>query len=59
MIVKPGTLVRWHRKGFQLIWRWKSRAGRPRLPENIRKLIVQMMGENPTWVRNGWQTSLN
>lgn len=34
---------------FQLFWKWKSQAGRPRIPENIRKLIVQMAKENPTW----------
>jgi len=49
VIVKPGTLIGWHRKGFQLFWKWKSQARRPRLPENIRKLIVQMAQENPTW----------
>lgn len=49
MIVKPETLIRWHRKGFKLFWRWKSRAGRPRLREDIRRLIVQMVSENPTW----------
>jgi putative transposase len=48
VIVKPETLIGWHRKGFKLFWRWKSRAGRPRLPENIRKLIVRMALENPT-----------
>ena len=31
VIVKPETLIGWHRKGFKLFWRWKSRAGRPRL----------------------------
>ena len=49
MIVKPETLIGWHRKGFQLFWKWKSRVGRPRLPENIRKLIIRMALENPTW----------
>ena len=49
VIVKPETLLGWHRKGFQLFWKWKSQAGRPRLPENIRKLIVRMAKENPTW----------
>jgi putative transposase len=49
MIVKPETLIRWHRQGFKLFWRWESRVGRPRLPENIRKLIVRMVKENPTW----------
>ena|SRR5271165_1062852 len=49
VIVKPETLIGWHRKGFQLFWKGKSRAGRPRIPEYIRKLIVQMAQENPTW----------
>jgi putative transposase len=49
VIVKPETLITWHRKGFKLLWKWKSQAGRPRIPENIRKLIVQMAQENPTW----------
>jgi hypothetical protein len=49
VIVKPETLIGWHRKGFQLFWKGKSQAGRPRIPENIRKLIVQMAKENPTW----------
>jgi putative transposase len=40
VIVKPETLIGWHRKGFQLYWKGKSRAGRPRIPENIRKLIA-------------------
>jgi hypothetical protein len=49
VLVKPETLIGWHRRGFQLFWRWKSRVGRPRLPENIRKLIVRMALKNPTW----------
>src|SRR6201988_184657 len=49
VIVKPETLIGWHRKGFKLFWKWKSQAGRPRIPENIGKLIVQMAQENPTW----------
>jgi putative transposase len=49
IIVKPETLIGWHRKGFKLFWKGKSQAGRPRIPENIRKLIVQMARENPTW----------
>src|SRR5687767_11358448 len=36
-IVKPETLIRWHRKGFRLFWRWKSTTpGRPRLPPDLR-----------------------
>src|SRR6478736_9991780 len=38
--VKPDTLIRWHRRGFQLFWRWKSTpTGRPSLPKGLRKLI--------------------
>ncbi len=47
--VKPETLIGWHRKSFQLFWKGKLQAGRPRIPENIRNLIVQMAQENPTW----------
>jgi putative transposase len=43
------TLIRWHRKGFHLFWRRKSQMGRPRLPENMRQLIVGMAKQNPTW----------
>jgi hypothetical protein len=49
MIVKPETLIGWHRKGFRLWWRWKSSLGRPRIPEDLRRLMVRMVGENPTW----------
>jgi putative transposase len=49
-IVKPDPFVRWHRSGFRLFWRWKSRhAGRPTLPANLRALIVRMAQENPSW----------
>ncbi len=48
--VKPDTLIRWHRKGFRLFWRWRSRAvGRPRLPMDLQELIRKMAAENPTW----------
>ena len=56
--VKPDTLIRWHRKGFRLFWRWKSEPyGRPRLPSNLRQLIRQMAVENPTWVKNALPTN--
>ncbi len=48
-MVQPESLIRWHRRGFQLFWRRKSKPGRPRLPRNIRELIAQMARENPTW----------
>jgi transposase InsO family protein len=49
-IVKPATLIRWHRTGFRLFWRWKSRTpGRPPLPSEIRQLIVGIAQANVTW----------
>ena len=49
-IVKPDTLIRWHRQGFRLLWKWKSKPrGRPRIPAELQKLIVEMAGDNPTW----------
>ena len=48
--VKPDTLIRWQRKGFRLFWRWKSKPiGRPRLPNDLRKLIREMATDNPIW----------
>ena len=50
-IVKPETVVKWHRQGFKLYWRWKSRSkpGRPKVSKEIRDLIKRMSLENPTW----------
>src|SRR5262245_29781042 len=49
-IVKPDTLIRWHRKGFRLFWKWKSRPrGRPRIPAALQKLIHEMAINNTTW----------
>lgn len=49
-IVKPDTLARWHRQGFRLFWRWKSRSrGRPRIPPNLQQLIATMARANRTW----------
>ncbi len=50
-IVKPDTVVRWHRAGFRLYWRWKSGpcSGRPTVPPEIRKLIREMSIANPLW----------
>src|SRR5712664_10548 len=51
VIVHPETVVRWHRAGFRLYWRWKSRArgGRPRVPRDPRDLIRKMSLANPLW----------
>jgi hypothetical protein len=50
-IVRPETVVKWHRAGFRLYWRLKSKArgGRPRVPLEIRKLIREMSIVNPLW----------
>jgi transposase InsO family protein len=51
LIVKPETVIGWHRKGFKLYWTWKSRkrTGRPPIDAQIRTLIRQIARENPTW----------
>jgi len=51
VIVKPDTVARWHRQGWRLYWRWKSRrkSGRPRSDAELRELIQTMVRENPLW----------
>jgi transposase InsO family protein len=51
VIFKPETLVRWHRSGFRLYWRWKSRrrVGRPAVPNDIRDLVRTISRDNPLW----------
>src|SRR4051812_41124677 len=50
LIVKPATLIGWHRNAFRLFWRWKSRpVGRPRVTAELRNLIRRLAAENPTW----------
>ena len=50
-IIRPETLVRWHRAGFRCYWRWKSRplGGRPQIEADLRVLIWRMSVENPLW----------
>jgi hypothetical protein len=50
-IIRPETLVRWHRAGFRRYWRWKSRSlgGRPQIAADLRALIRRMSAENPLW----------
>src|SRR3954453_15449866 len=50
-IVRPETVLRWHRAGFRTFWRWKSRArlGRPGVLPEIRRLIREMSLANPLW----------
>jgi putative transposase len=49
MVVRPETVVRWHRAGWRLLWRYKSRPGRPPVPLELRQLIRRMAMENPLW----------
>ena len=52
VIVQPETVIRWHRHGFRLYWRWKSKSRRPGWPKidaEIRDLIRQMSRDNATW----------
>jgi putative transposase len=49
VIVRPRTLISWHRAGFRLLWRWKSKPGRPPIPIALRGLIRRMAQDNPIW----------
>ena len=51
LIVRPETLLGWHRAGFRALWRWKSRPGpgRPPLPADTVALIRRLAEENPLW----------
>ena len=49
LVVKPATLIGWHRKAFRLFWKRKSKPGRRRIPLRLRQLIEQMVRENPLW----------
>jgi transposase InsO family protein len=51
VIVKPETVIAWHRRGFRLFWTWKSRrrGGRPPVPPDVRTLIRTMSRDNPLW----------
>jgi len=52
VIVKPETVIAWHREGFRLFWTWKVRHGQPGCPplsKEIRQLIRKMSRENPLW----------
>jgi hypothetical protein len=49
VIVRPATIVRWHRMGWRIFWRLKCRAGRPPIPPELRSLIRRMAAANPLW----------
>src|SRR6201997_78642 len=50
VLIKPATVVKWHRKGFRIYWRWRSRCpGRPKTNNEIRDLIRRISLDNPLW----------
>src|SRR5712675_2143261 len=49
VVVRPETMIRWHRAGWKLFWRLKSRPSRPPIPRQIQALIRRMANENPAW----------
>jgi hypothetical protein len=51
VVVRPESVIRWHRQTWRLFWRWRSRGpiGRPRLSAEVRELIVTMAHDNPRW----------
>ena len=52
ILVKPDTVISWHRAGYRLFWTWRSRrkrVGRPKVAGEVRDLIRRMKRENPTW----------
>src|SRR5437764_11662752 len=51
VVVRPESVIRWHRQAWRLFWRWRSRGpiGRPRLSAEVRQLIATMAQENPRW----------
>jgi transposase InsO family protein len=49
VVVRPATVLRWHRAGWRLFWRCKSRPGRPPIPLELRQLIRRVATENPLW----------
>jgi putative transposase len=57
VVVRPEILLRWHREGWKLFWRLKSRPGRPPIPARLQALIRQMACENPVWVKSALRTS--
>jgi hypothetical protein len=61
-IIRPETIIRWHRAGFRAYWRWRSRnhVGRPKVSAELRTLIGEMSRANPLWgaPHTAWTTNL-
>jgi putative transposase len=58
-VIRPETVIAWHRRGFRLFWTWKSRhrTGRPALPPDVRALVRDMSTANPLWGAPGFTAS--
>jgi hypothetical protein len=52
-LVSPATLIRWHRAGWRLFWKMKSRPGRPPIPPELQELIHRIANEKPSWGEDG------
>jgi hypothetical protein len=48
-LVKPSTVLAWHREGFRLFWRWRSRGGRPAVSTEVQQLVQRLATDNPGW----------
>jgi len=49
VIVKPATVIGWHRKGYKALWRWKSKPGRPRIPRRHINFLKRISRDHPEW----------
>jgi hypothetical protein len=58
-IVRPETVIRWHRAGFRAYWRWKSRprSGRPKTPLEVRQLFAKSVSPTPYGAHHGFMAS--
>ena len=57
VLVRPETVLRWHRAGWLLLWRYKSRPGRPPIPLELRQLIRRVAVENVLWGEESFEGS--
>ena len=57
VVVRPETMIRWHRAGWKLFWRLKFRRGRPPIPQPLKALIRRMANENLRGARNAFPMS--
>ncbi len=56
-VVKPATVIAWHRAGIRLFWRWRSRGGRPPVPTEVQEFVRRLAADNPAGVLPGFTAS--